>query len=190
MTLRLEYSNKDDLAKGIWANKIGKVAFNLWRVRWRNLPTKDKLIGRGMTISRECILCDRKQETIDHLFAKCEYTKWVLKEAMEATRALVKLEAAASTFEDTTQELNKVTLGSPAWGLQWNMYGIVLFHIWKQRNQRRMQSKIDTKQEVLRRSMEMTKIGFDGGRFKRKCRMVEEQRDALLMLIYDRDGGG
>lgn len=72
----------DELARGIWANKIGKVALNLWRVRWRNLPTKDRLIGRGMIISPECELCKNVQELIDHVFTICTYTKWVLTEAI------------------------------------------------------------------------------------------------------------
>lgn len=55
--------------------------------------------------------------------------KWVLKEAMEATGALVKL-GTATNFVEAAAELNKVTL--PAWGLQWNVYGVVMFHIWKQ----------------------------------------------------------
>lgn len=64
----------DELAKGIWTNKIGKVAINLWRVRWKNLPTKDRLTQRGMSISGECEFC-KELETTDHLLAKCEETK-------------------------------------------------------------------------------------------------------------------
>lgn len=47
---------------------------------------------------------------------------------MEASRSLVKTDMINS-FEDAARELNKVTPGSPAWGLQWNMLGIVLFQI-------------------------------------------------------------
>lgn len=77
----------DVLAKCIWANKIGKVALNLWRIRGRSIPTKDRLIKRGMMIPGDCELCCNKQETIDHLFSGCDYTRWVLAEAM-ALRAI------------------------------------------------------------------------------------------------------
>lgn len=62
-------------------------------------------------------MCKREQETINHLFFKCEFSKWVLKESKEATGALVKKEVVAS-FDGAAREINKITLGSPAWGLQ------------------------------------------------------------------------
>lgn len=121
----------------------------------------------------------------DHLFFSCDYTRWVLKEAMEASRSLVRTEVINS-FEDASRELNKVTNGSLTWGLQWNLFGIVLFQIWKQRNQHRMQVKADTKQVLLRRSIMTAEIGFDEGKYKRKCKNGKEQLalfqwDALLM---------
>lgn len=75
------------------------------------------------------------------------------------------------------------------------MLGIVLFHLWKEQNQRKMQVKTETKQQVLRRNIEMVRIGFEEGKFKRECKTDKEVRtllqwDALLMLIHDRDGRG
>lgn len=140
-TLRPEFP-KDELARGIWANKIGKVTLNMWRIRWRNLPTKDRLISRGMAITGECNLCDNETESIDHLFFRCDYTKWELRKAFKASRSLVDT-GAISLFENAAREVNNATNRSPAWGLQWNMLGIVLFQIWKQRNQSRMQGMIN-----------------------------------------------
>lgn len=145
-----------------------------------------------MTISGT-VICSREQESIEHLFTRYEFRRWVLEQAMETAGALVKL-GAVTNFEEMAVELNKVIPGSPVWGLQWNVYGVVLFHIWKQRNQRRIQAKKDTKQEVLRKSIEMTNIIFNRERYKRKCRTREERQtlhqwDALLMLIHDKDGG-
>lgn len=191
-TLRPELP-RDKLARGIWANKIGKVALNLWHVRWRNLPIKDRLISRGMIITGECTLCDTEMESIDHLFFGCDYAKWVLREAMEATSSLVN-KSGINSFEEAAYELNKVTPGSPAWGLQWNMIGIVIFHIWKQQNQRRMLARADPKQELLKRYIVMAEVGFEEGKFKRKNKNKREQHallqwDALLMLIHEGDGG-
>lgn len=169
---------KDDLAKGIWANRIGKAALNLWRIRRKYLPTKDRLIKRGMVINGSCLLCNKQHETIDHLFFGCDFSRWVMKEAMEASGALVNMDIV-STLEDAARELSKVSDGSPAWGLQWSMLGNTLFHIWKQRNIRRVQGKSNSKQQVLRCCIEMTSIGFDERRFKRKCRTISEQRTLL-----------
>lgn len=83
---------KDELAAGIWVIKIGKIVLNLWRIRWGNLPTKDRLLKRGMTIDENCNLCGRELETTNHLFFGCEFSQWVHMEAMEAAGALVKTE--------------------------------------------------------------------------------------------------
>lgn len=108
---------------------------------------------------------------------------------MEAAGALVQTNVMNS-MEDAARELNKLTVGCPTCGLQWNVFETVMFHIWKRRNQRRMQAKSDTMQQILRRIIEMTTIIFDDARFKKKCKDAKEQRallqwDALVMLIYD-----
>lgn len=41
------------------------------------------------------------------------------------------------------------------------MLGIVLFDIWKEHNQRRMQLKFVMKEQVLKQCIEMTGVGFD-----------------------------
>lgn len=128
-----------------------------------------------MLIDGDCLLCNQEQETIDHLFFKCEYLKWVIKEVMEASGALVRMETMGS-LENAARELGKITEGLLVWDLQWSMLGIALFHIWKQRNHRRMQGKSDTRQHVLRQCTEMTGIGFDERRFKRKCKTANEER--------------
>lgn len=115
-TISLEYP-KDEMAKGIWANKIIKVALNLWRIRRKNLPTKDRLISREMIIEGDCLLCNGEQESIDHLFFQCDFSKWLMKEAMEVAGSLVKT-GGMDSMEDAARELNKVTVGSPTWGLQ------------------------------------------------------------------------
>lgn len=50
----------------------------------------------------------------------------------------------------------------------------------------------DSKQDVLRKIIEMTEIGFDDDKYKRKCmKAIERQAllqwDVLLMLIHDKD---
>lgn len=190
-TLRPDYP-KDELAKGIWAIKIEKVALNLWRIRWHNLPTKDRLINRGMAITGECELCDSGIESTDHLFFGCVFAKRVLRGAFEASGSLIAA-GTINSFEDAAREINKITIGSPAWGLQWNILGIVLFQIWKQRNQYRLQGRADTEQEVLKRSIKMAEIRFEEGRYKRRNKSGNEQFallqwDALLMLIHEDDG--
>lgn len=147
-----------------------------------------------MLIDGGCLFCDHHQKTTNHLFFGCEFSKWIMKEAMEASGGLVKTEMVSS-LEEAAREIGKVSEGSPAWGLQWCMLGNALFQVWKERNHRRMQGKSDSRHQVLRRTIEMTGIGFDETHFKRKSTTVNERRallqwDALLMFIHDTDDGG
>lgn len=48
-----------------------------------------------MNIARDCELCN-EPESIDHLFASCAYTKWMLSEFMEVAGRLVKLQATTT----------------------------------------------------------------------------------------------
>lgn len=72
---------------------------------------------------------------------------------------------------------------------------IILFHIWKQRNQSRMLKTQIIEEKVLKRSIEMVEIGYEEGKFKRKHKTADEQRalhhwNTLLMLIHARNDGG
>lgn len=172
--------------------KIAKVALNLWRYRAGNLPTKDRLIRRGMVINGTCELCGKELETADHIFLKCDYTRWILREGLEAAESLVSLDSVGN-FDEATTELNKVAPGTSAWGLQWTMFGAIVFQVWKQRNQKRMENKLDPKQVALRACIDIVGTGFDDRSYKRRQRSPDEKRallqwDALLMLIHAGDG--
>lgn len=124
-TIRSE-NPKDELAKGIWTVKIAKVALNLWRYRAGNLPTKDRLIRCGMAINGMCELCGKEAETTDHIFLKCDYARWILKEGFEAAGSLVGM-SQANNLAEAAIEINRTGSSTPAWGLQWTMFGTIVF---------------------------------------------------------------
>lgn len=73
------------------------------------------------------------------------------------------------------------------------MFGVIVFQVWKQRNQKRMRNKLDPKQVTLRSCIDMAGIGFDDKSYKRAQRSPDGKKalpqwDALLMLIQAGDG--
>lgn len=56
-------------AKVIWTKKgIPKHNFLAWLVLLNRCPTKDRIIGWGLTTDTMCLLCNNVPETRDHLF--------------------------------------------------------------------------------------------------------------------------
>lgn len=46
----------------------------MWLVIHNRIPTRDRLIQRGLQVDNRCLLCNRNQETIDHLFFSCDFS--------------------------------------------------------------------------------------------------------------------
>ncbi|WZZ00453.1 hypothetical protein YC2023_072781 [Brassica napus] len=49
-------------------------SFHMWLVIQNRIPTRDRLIQRGLQVDNRCLLCNRNQETIDHLFFSCDFS--------------------------------------------------------------------------------------------------------------------
>lgn len=54
-----------------------KVVFIMWVQLHTKMLTKDRLRKWGMEINPTCFLCNQGDETRDHLFAQCKFTKQV-----------------------------------------------------------------------------------------------------------------
>ena len=67
------------LIRHIWKNKIPKkVKFFLWSLAYRSLNTHEKLqrkIQNTLISPSMCCLCAKDEETLDHLFLHCPFTK-------------------------------------------------------------------------------------------------------------------
>nr|DAD18966.1 TPA_asm: hypothetical protein HUJ06_020429 [Nelumbo nucifera] len=60
----------------IWCKCVPlKIAFFIWSVYFNKILTKDNLLSRGVGIdSSECVLCNRADESIDHLLLHCKFS--------------------------------------------------------------------------------------------------------------------
>lgn len=53
---------------------IPKHAFNMWLVSHDRLPTWDRLISWGLSVSPQCVLCESADESRSNLFFTCWYS--------------------------------------------------------------------------------------------------------------------
>lgn len=62
--------------KIIWCKvRIPKHAFLAWVTILNRLPTRDRLRQWGSTVPASCLLCDSADESRDHLFVACSYSR-------------------------------------------------------------------------------------------------------------------
>ncbi|GAU49718.1 hypothetical protein TSUD_272780 [Trifolium subterraneum] len=65
--------------KRLWRNNVrSKVIIFGWRMLLHKLPTKEDLFHKGIIINnleRKCILCNRENEDLEHVFFHCHVAK-------------------------------------------------------------------------------------------------------------------
>ncbi|CAL1379586.1 unnamed protein product [Linum trigynum] len=62
----------------VWRNCIpSKINAFMWMVAHKRILTLDNIQKRGCSIANRCCLCCREEESVDHLFASCEFGKEV-----------------------------------------------------------------------------------------------------------------
>lgn len=61
----------------IWSSKFPlKIRIFLWKLNLGILPTRKFLSVRISNLSLKCVWCDSYEETIDHIFWRCEIARW------------------------------------------------------------------------------------------------------------------
>ncbi|XP_013583468.1 PREDICTED: uncharacterized protein LOC106292426 [Brassica oleracea var. oleracea] len=118
--------------KAVWfTDRIPKHAFVAWVAARNRMVTRDRLIGWGLTVPSNCVLCSGHDESRHHLFFDCSYSSQVW------TFFLSRLQLTPPQgFEDVLRWLLAPSRDK-------NMVLIVrLFHqatlylVWKERNSR------------------------------------------------------
>ena len=68
-------------SSAIWKVSVQpRVSFFGWEATWGKALTLDQLQKRGWALANRCYLCQRNEESIDHILLHCEKarTLWVL----------------------------------------------------------------------------------------------------------------
>ncbi|CAL1375754.1 unnamed protein product [Linum trigynum] len=117
----------------VWQSVIPpKVCAFLWTVFYRRILTHDVLRRRGWSFPSRCSLCECSEETLDHLFITCSFSR-------EVWRMLSAFIDLRSPSQDTTSTINGWPLGSSQSPKAWCSRVFIhafFWRIWLERNSR------------------------------------------------------
>ncbi|XP_074315481.1 uncharacterized protein LOC141651680 [Silene latifolia] len=122
--------------KKVW-NKwtVPKHSIIAWMYHHRGLNTKDKLFRLNIASDNLCCICGNEEETLQHLFFKCQYSKAVM--------ALICVWIGYSLPETRDQDWRgNARLSRLKVGIINSILNAVTYHIWRQRNGSRHEMQI------------------------------------------------
>ena len=121
----------------VWFKEaVPRFAFTMWLMMLNKLPTFDRLRNVGIIESNQCPICRNDEESADHLFFGCPYSKEVWKLVMAEHNIIQPLEWTA---------LMQALSCAPARSLLHNSdfkkrLSALAYYIWMERNYRNFEN--------------------------------------------------
>ncbi|XP_074282752.1 uncharacterized protein LOC141607297 [Silene latifolia] len=146
--------------KCLWNDHvIPKHQFTGWLVAHGALRTRDKLVGYGMDIDDQCLLCAQETECTAHLLGECIYSKRVLQALSQKVRINFPVnDMIVWCTQRTGTTLQKGMQAAMVWG--------VIYHIWQQRNRSNMEGILLRPERVAEQVIEEVKARVRGRDYK------------------------
>lgn len=142
-----------------------KCIFVIWLLLHEKLATCSYLQKVGIQVDPICCFCERSEENLDHLFFECEYVDRVWRDVA----AWCGIRRQAEKWElEKRYLISQCTNNNMQQRLYRCMMTIVVYHVWRERNARRLQGKKASEDIVVRQCQIMIAV----------CR----QRDRKLRL--------
>lgn len=123
-----------------------KYMFSTWLLLHGRLPTCQYMQGIGINVEEECCLCNQDKETIDHLFFACSYVQSLWR-AVTSWCGINRLPRCWR--EEQVYLFTQCTTKSGSQILYRSVISVLIYHIWKERNQRRLQDRKRLVEEVV-----------------------------------------
>ncbi|KAK1325239.1 hypothetical protein QJS10_CPA01g01609 [Acorus calamus] len=119
----------------------------LWQAFQDKLPTRTRLLRKGLISNASCLLCRSGTEDADHLFLNCSFSRYIF-------RALMKGLLIASPIPRSFENLPQWLTTSVACPIKKSLIQISLsifcWHVWMERNSRIFSGKSNHKGLLLR----------------------------------------
>ncbi|RVW55047.1 hypothetical protein CK203_067034 [Vitis vinifera] len=119
-------------SSAIWKVTVQpRVSFFGWEATWGKTLTLDQLQRRGWALANRCYVCQRHEESIDHILLHCDKTRtlWVLLFSMFRVQWVL-----PATVKETLSGWNGSFVGKKRKGV-WKASPLCLFWtVWKTRN--------------------------------------------------------
>ncbi|XP_077232608.1 uncharacterized protein LOC143869953 [Tasmannia lanceolata] len=154
-------SSSEKIPKPPWTlsvwfpSAIPKHAFTCWQALWGRLLTADRLIRMGIQALPYCPLCTHGSESINHLFFRCAYSKWIWHSIL--TKLNIRRRVKDITDEETW--IRDHCRGKSAFAMAIKLlWHASIYFIWFERNSRIHSNSRSHKQQVLQNILHTVKI--------------------------------
>ena len=124
--------------KMVWfKGHVPKHAFTMWVAVLDRLPTRNRLASWGMQTPTSCCLCSSSDESRDHIFAECDFTKELWR------RMHAKFSGVTNTFDSWPQLLAwcSQNASKSQRALRNIAVQAIIYNIWAERNDRIFNNK-------------------------------------------------
>ncbi|XP_075106719.1 uncharacterized protein LOC142179621 [Nicotiana tabacum] len=126
---------------------VPKWKFIIYLAVQRKLMTKDRLRGLGYVEEVTCELCNKEEESIDHMFFYCSYTSQLWTD-------LLQWQGICRKTMRWSDELNWTIKCCKGRSIKTELYRLILagavYHVWQERNNRIFRGMKQSIQELVR----------------------------------------
>ena len=126
------------------------------------LPTKDRLISWGIEVNGVCCLCQMVQETKDHTFFGCCFSRSIWDRILLLYEQSRQIGNWNEELQWATQHLKGRKLVSVVLRIAWRG---CIYHVWREKNRRMYGNATETYQKVFEHIKEEVRIKLVGMRF-------------------------
>ena len=139
---------KVEWADLIWNKEAIPRCSMIWWLACKNrLSTKDRLYSWGIITDNRCVLCADNEESRDHLYFGCSYTREVWNDALFKCN----LQYICNNWADEVQEATRRFRGASMQAKMGRLaFTVVVYCIWKERNQRIFKGEGSTVYQVIK----------------------------------------
>lgn len=133
-----DQEEKMEWNKVVWfSNMIPRHAFILWLLIHEKLPTRDRIIRWYPNKSMSCSLCGEVNDSHEHLFFKCKYSKEVWKRARQDCKIHCLIDSWKKVLEELILMPNKQSI----WIIVKKIvFATNVYFLWQERNLRLFQN--------------------------------------------------
>ena len=128
----------------IWKLKVlPKVKNLLWRICQGCLPTRARLLDKGVNCTSLCAMCDESYEDTSHVFFDCLRARIVWQQSLLLSKVISVMQKSSTTAEIIFTLLQELPQG------QAEQFATLLWSVWKSRNLRVWENVTDTGQVIV-----------------------------------------
>ena len=160
----------------VWERmSIPKHRIIMWLVMLGRIRTRDFLGRIGVVADQNCLLCNRNQEEIPHLFFECTYSL----RCLEEIKGWLGWKCQATRLDKLFKWIKKMKQGSLKKHVLYSVLNALVYHVWRVRNSVLWEAKLWLISNTVQRIKDELKVRFKVAKPKKISRLEQEWLDVI-----------